>query len=119
MRYSTRHFIDQRRTSRGGEDRRVALQLAFTSGGADAAGCANVLLNDATLDVFTRVELLCELSGDGWGLFSIRRLPISDPVGSTAMTLCRSGNVNHRAAGSGLLGGVRTGESPAELRRLV
>ena len=53
------------------------------------------------------------------GLFSIRRLPISEALGSTAMTLCRSGNEEDRKAGAGLLGGLRSDVSRGELRRLV
>jgi HEAT repeat protein len=116
---STAYFIDRYRKSREGEERTVAMQLALAAGGADAADFIHLLLNDATLDVFTRTELLRELSGDGCGLFSIRRLPISEALGSTAMTLCRSGNTEERAAGAGLLGGLRNAASRAELRRLV
>jgi hypothetical protein len=119
---SAAYFIEQYRKSKGpdlDDERETAMELALACGGASVADFVNVLLNDSTLDAQLRVSLLDELSGAGGGLFSIRRLPISEALGSTAMTLCRSSNADDRKGGAGLLGGVKSEASRTELRRLI
>jgi hypothetical protein len=116
---SAGHFIDLFRKLTEHKERKVAMELALASGGPAAADFVNMLLNDASLDSDLRQNLLRELGGSGDGLFSIRRLPIPEPLNSTAMTLCRSANMEERKAGAGLLGGLRSDIARAELRRLV
>jgi hypothetical protein len=119
---SAGYFIEQFRKSNGPDakdEREAALELALASGGPATADFIHVLLNDASLDAELRNTLLQELSGVGGGLFSIHRLPISEALGSTAMTLCRSTKPDDRQGGAGLLGGLKTEASRAELRRLI
>ncbi len=95
----------------------VAVQLALMSGGADAAEFVNQLLKDSTLDAGLRQRVVGELGGSG--LFSIRRLPVGEALGSKAMTLARSEKPDDRRAGVALLGGVTAVGSRLELTRLL
>jgi hypothetical protein len=116
------YFIEQFRKSAGPDledERQTAMELALACGGPAVAEFVNVLLNDASLEPELRSELLGELSGARGGLFSIRRLPISEALASTAMTLCRSTESEDRQGGAGLLGGVKSEVSRTELRRLI
>jgi len=119
---SAGYFIEQFRKSKGPdleEEQETAMELALACGGPAVADFVNVLLNDASLDPRLRATLLDELSGASGGLFSIRRLPVSDALGSTAMTLCRSSKFEDRQGGAGLLGGLKSEASRTELQRLI
>ena len=119
---SAGYFIEQFRKSKGPDsedEREVAMELALACGGPAVADFVNLLLNDPSVGGDLRGDLLQELSGAGGGLFSIRRLPISDALASTAMTLCRSASSQDRQGAAGLLGGLKSEASRAELRRLV
>src|SRR5438105_1523572 len=80
---------------------KVTLQLALVSGGPEAADFIQQLLTDATLEPSLRDRLLSELSPHGGSFFSIRRLPVSESLGSTAMLLVHSDNPTERRAGAG------------------
>jgi hypothetical protein len=118
-----RHFIDRfqkARTAGGSETEKfVAIQLALMSGGPDAADFVEKLLADPGIDASLRSKILSEVSPTGGAFFSIRRLPVSDSLGSTAMTLVRSANPEERRGGAGLLGGLHTAGSRVELTRLL
>jgi hypothetical protein len=120
---SAKVFIDRYRRALAGKDsdkdRIVAIQLALMSGGPDAAQFLQTLLRDSSLDPGLRDEVLNEVGATGGGLFSIRRLPVDESLGSTAMTLARSEKTEERRAGAGLLGGVTTPGSRLELERLL
>jgi HEAT repeat protein len=97
----------------------VALELILASGGPAAAEFVNLLLHDPALDPSLREDLLHELSGMGGGFFSIRQLPLTEALTSTALVLTKSAKEQDRQGGAGLLGGVRTEASRTELRRLM
>jgi hypothetical protein len=101
------------------EEKKAALQLTLWSGGATAAEFVHVLLKDSTLDSSLRDEMLRELGSTGSGLFSVKRLPVDEALGSTAMTLARSDKADERRAGAGLLGGVSSPGSRIELLRIL
>jgi hypothetical protein len=101
------------------EEKKAALQLTLWAGGATAAEFVHVLLKDSTLDASLRGELLEELGQTGGGLFSVKRLPVDEALGSTAMTLARSEKVDERRAGAGLLGGISSPGSRLELLRVL
>ncbi|HUR39032.1 MAG TPA: HEAT repeat domain-containing protein, partial [Planctomycetota bacterium] len=86
---------------------------------ATAAEFVHVLLKDSTLDPSLRNEMLQELGQTGGGLFSVKRLPVDEALGSTAMTLARSEKVDERRAGAALLGGVSSPGSRIELLRML
>jgi hypothetical protein len=118
---STRTFIEHFRKapSSKSSERQAALQLAMWVGGAETAEFLHILLKDSSLEAPVRDELLRELGSTGAGMFSIKRLPVDDALGSTAMTLARSRNPDERRAGAGLLGGVATTASRLELLRIL
>jgi HEAT repeat protein len=118
---SARTFIDLFRKAPASKstERQAALQMAMWVGGGETAEFLHVLLKDPSLEPALRTEILNELGATGAGLFSIKRLPVDEALGSTAMTLTRSGKVEERRAGAGLLGGVATPESRLELLRLL
>jgi hypothetical protein len=120
---SAGYFIERFREAGKGEDhedeKTVAIELTLASGGAAAAEFVNLLLNDPTLEPAHRENLLDELSGMNGGFFSIRRLPVTDALTSTALVLTKSAKEHDRQGGAGLLGGVRTEASRTELRRLI
>ena len=89
---SAQTFINRFRKAHASksEEKKAALQLTLWAGGATAAEFVHVLLKDSTLDPTLRGELLGELGQAGGGLFSVKRLPVDDALGSTAMTLARS-----------------------------
>jgi hypothetical protein len=120
---SAGYFIERFREAAKGEDqvdeRTVAIELTLASGGAAAAEFVNLLLHDPTLHPAHRMNLLNELSGLSGGFFSIRRLPVSEELTSTALVLAKSADEQDRKGGAGLLGGVRTEASRSELRRLI
>lgn len=118
-----REFIDRYRKAQGagaGENEKfTAIRLALMSGGPDASTFVQQLLTDPSVDAQLRSRLLGELSPSGGGFFSIRRLPVSEPLSATAMTLVRSTSAEERRGGAGLLGGVPTPASRVELMRLL
>ena len=118
-----RSFIDQYRkfqtSGAGVTEKFVAIQLALMSGGPEAAGFIQQVLTDPSLDPALRSKVLLELSPTGASFFSIKRLPVDDSLGSTAMTMVRSTVAEDRRAGAGLLGGVSTPASRGELVRLL
>jgi hypothetical protein len=118
---STRTFIEHFRKapSSKSSERQAALQLAMWVGGAETADFLHILLKDSSLEAPIRDELLRELGSTGAGMFSIKRLPVDESLGSTAMTLARSRNPDERRAGAGLLGGVATPASRIELLRIL
>jgi HEAT repeat protein len=120
---SAKIFIDRYRRAQPGKesdtDRLVAIQLALMSGGPDATQFLQTLLRDSSLDPGLRSQVLGEVGATGGGLFSIRRLPVDESLGSTAMTLARSEKGEERRAGAGLLGGVATTASRLELERML
>lgn len=115
-------FIDRYRkagTEAGKQTERfVAVQLALMSGGPEAAEFLQTLLKDQSLELGLRNQVLGEV-GAGNGLFSIRRLPVDESLGSTAMTFVRSEKPEERRAGAGLLGGVPTPGARLELERML
>ncbi len=116
-----RHFIDcyrKAQTPESTENQKfVAVQLALMSGGGEAADFINQLLKDSTLDAGLRQRVLGEIGGSG--LFSIRRLPVGEALGATAMTLTRSEKPDDRKAGAALLAGMPAAGSRLELTRLL
>jgi hypothetical protein len=116
---SAQVFINRYRKSSKPEEKKAAMQLTLWAGGATAAEFVHVLLKDSTLDSSLRDEMLRELGNTGGGLFSVKRFPVDDALGSTAMTLARSEKVDERRAGAGLLGGVPSPGSRIELLRVL
>jgi hypothetical protein len=119
---SAAYFIDLYRRSNTEDsehERPVALELALASGGPAAAEFIQALLKDPTLDPILRANLLLELSGLSGSFFSIRRLPVDESFAGTAMSLSQSDKPEERQAGAGLLGGVPTEASRAELMHLI
>jgi len=118
---SARTFIELFRKAPASKtnERQAALQMAMWVGGGETADFLHILLKDPSLEPALRTDLLNELGSTGAGLFSIKRLPVDDALGSTAMTLTRSGKVEERRAGAGLLGGVSTPASRIELIRIL
>jgi HEAT repeat protein len=120
---SAKIFIDRYRKMGAEADKQtdkfVAIQLALVSGGPDAAQFLQTLLQDQSLDPDLRSKVLSEIGPYGVGLFSIRRLPVDDSLGSTALTLVHSNIAAERRAGAGLLGGVATPASRLELERML
>jgi hypothetical protein len=102
-----------------GEEKKVAMKLALMSGGPDAADFILQLLTNPTIDSTFREQLLSELIPNGGSFFSIRRLPVSESLASTALQLVQSTNVADRHAGANLLGGVRSPAARGELIRLL
>ena len=119
---TARNFIERYRKLPAGKEteteRFVAVQLALMSGGPDAAQFLQTLLRDAGLEPAFRGRVLNEVGAAG-GLFSIRRLPVDEALGSTAMGFLRSEKTEERRAGAGLLGGVATPASRLELERML
>lgn len=120
---SSEYFIERYRKAKQTEDgqheKAIALELALASGGPRTAEFVNILLNDPTLEPIFRENLLSEISGMSGSFFSIKRLPVSPGLESTAMTLVRSEKPEERRGAAGLLGGVRNEIARTELRRLV
>ena len=118
-----RDFVERFHNAAEGEggknERFVSARLALMCGGPDAANFLQKFLNDPSMDAKLRARVLDELAPTGGGFFSIRRLPVSESLGTTAMTLVRSDNVDDRRGGAGLLGGLATSASRVELTRLL
>jgi len=116
---SAQTFINRFRNASKSAEKKAAIQLTLWAGGATAAEFVHVLLKDSSLDSSLRTDLVQELGHTGGGLFSVKRLPVDDALGSTAMTLVRSDNVEERRAGVGLLGGVSSPGARLELQRVL
>lgn len=119
---AAKSFIDRYRKLPAGKEseteRFVAVELALMSGGPDAAQFLQSLLRDSSLDPSFRSQVLNQIGVNG-GLVSIKRIPVDESLGSTAMGLIRSDKIEERRAGAGLLGGVATPASRLELERML
>jgi hypothetical protein len=119
---SAEFFIEKFRQSGGPDqkqERSVAMELALVCGGSATADFINLLLNDSGLDPVLRLNLLHEISGLSGSFFSIRRLPVNDALTASATALSQSEKATDRQGSAGLLGGVCTDASRAELCRLL
>lgn len=116
---SAQTFINRFRKATKTEEKKAAIELTLWSGGSVAAEFVHVLLKDSTLDSSLRDKMLNELGHTGGGLFSVKRFPVDEALGSTAMSLARSEKVEERRAGAGLLGGVPGPGSRIELLRIL
>jgi hypothetical protein len=116
---SAQTFINRFRKASKSEEKKAAIELTLWAGGAAAAEFVHLLLKDSTLDSSLRDGILRELGNTGGGLFSVKRMPVDEALGSTAMTLARSEKVEERRAGAGLLGGAPSPGSRIELLRIL